>query len=155
MSSPKENLINAGIELPVPPKGVGAYVTWIKTGNLIVTSGQLPWNDGVMAFPGKCGKELDIPTGYQAARLCAVNAIAQINDAVEGDLGRVNQIVRVEGYVHTAPGFRGHPDVLNGASDLFNEIFGDKGIHVRVALGIDEMPLDAAVQIVVWAEVRS
>lgn len=153
MSSPRENLQKAGIELPVPPKGVGAYVTWIKTGNLVITSGQLPWKNGEMAFPGKCGSDIDIQGGYQAARLCGINAIAQINDAVEGDLEKVKQIVRVEGYVHTAPGFRGHPDVLNGASDLLNEIFGDKGIHVRVALGIDEMPLDAAVQIVVWAEV--
>lgn len=153
MNDPQQKLNEAGIILPKPPSGVGAYVTWIRTGNLVITSGQLPWKDGVMAYPGKCGKDLDIEQGYKAARLCGINGLAQLSAAVDGDLSRIKQIVRVEGYVHTAPGFRGHPDVLNGASEFFNEIFGDQGIHVRIALGIDEMPLDAAVQIVVWAEI--
>lgn len=153
MDSPQEKLKQMGIVLPTPPAGVGAYVTWIRTGNLVITSGQLPWENGVMAFPGKCGLDFQVDQGYQAARLCGINALAQINQAVDGNLERVRQIVRVEGYVHTAPGFRGHPDVLNGASEFFNDVFGKKGVHVRVALGIDEMPLNAAVQIVVWAEV--
>jgi len=154
MNDPKQYLEEAGIELPDAPPGVGAYVTWIKTGNLIITSGQLPWVDGEMAYSGKCGLDFDVTEGYQAARICAINALAQINNAVDGDLTKVKQIVRVEGYVHTAPGFRGHPNVLNGASEFFNQVFGEKGVHVRVALGIDEMPLNAAVQIVVWAEVE-
>ncbi len=151
--TPNEKLKEMGIVLPEPPAGVGAYVPWIQTGNLVITSGQLPWKDGVMAFGGKCGSDFGIPDGYQAAKLCAINALAQISQAVDGDLSCVKQIVRVEGFVHTAPGFRGHPDVLNGASEFFNHVFGDAGIHARVALGIDEMPLNAAVQIVVWVEV--
>jgi enamine deaminase RidA (YjgF/YER057c/UK114 family) len=155
MMTTDQRLIELGIELPHPPQGVGAYVPWIRTGNLIITSGQLPWKNGEIAYAGKCGKEFQIVEGYQAARLCAVNALAQLKQAVGHDWTQLVRIVRVEGYVHTAPGFRGHPDVLNGASELFNRVFGDAGIHVRVALGIAEMPLNAAVQIVVWAEVKS
>jgi enamine deaminase RidA (YjgF/YER057c/UK114 family) len=141
-----------GIALPAAPAAVGAYLPWVRTGNLIVTSGQLPWKDGKLAFTGKLGADLDVDRGYQAARLCAVNAIAQLKAAV-GDLEKVRQIVRLEGYVHSAPGFRDHPRVLNGASDLFNEVFGPRGRHARTALGINEMPLDAAVQLGIWAEV--
>lgn len=97
-----------------------------------------------MAFPGKLGAEWDETQGYEAAKLCGLNALAQLHDAA-GSL---------EGYVHAAPGFRGHPEVLNGASDLMNEVFGDAGRHARVALGISEMPLDAAVQTCVWAELK-
>ena len=141
-----------GIVLPPPPPAVGAYLSWQRSGNLVLTSGQLPWRDGRMAFAGQLGSELNEDQGYLAARQCAINAIAQIKDAT-GDLEKVRQIVRVEGFVHCAPGFRGHPKVLNGASDLFNEVFGPRGRHARLALGISEMPLDAAVQITVMAEV--
>lgn len=148
---PEERLKKMGIELPPAPKGVGAYVTWIKTGSLILTSGQLPWREGKLAYTGKLGVDLDEAQGYQAARLCAINALAQFKAGL-GELDEISQIVKVEGYVHCGPGFRGHPQVLNGASELFQEVFGDRGVHVRVALGITEMPLDAAVQIAVWAE---
>lgn len=124
----------------------------MRTGNLILTSGQLPWKDGVIAFMGKLGAELNEEEGYQAARLCAINAISQLKDAI-GDLEKLRQFVRIEGYVHAAPGFRGHPQVLNGASDLISEVFADRGRHARLALGINEMPLDAAVQLSVIAEV--
>jgi enamine deaminase RidA (YjgF/YER057c/UK114 family) len=147
----QENLEQMGIQLPPPPAAVAAYQPWARTGNLIVTSGQLPWQDGEIAFAGRLGAELAQDQGYQAARLCAMNAMAQLLDAV-GDLEKITQIVRIEGYVHCAPGFRGHPQVLNGASDLFREVFGQRDRHSRLALGISEMPLDAAVQISVWAE---
>jgi enamine deaminase RidA (YjgF/YER057c/UK114 family) len=150
--SPEERLAELGIALPAPPAAVAAYVPWVRTGNLILTSGQLPWRDGKIAFPGKLGAEVSEEDGYQAARLAAISAIAQLKDAA-GELERIRRIVRVEGYVHAAPGFRGHPQVLNGASDLFNDVFGEKGRHARLALGINEMPLDAPVQLGVCAEV--
>jgi enamine deaminase RidA (YjgF/YER057c/UK114 family) len=141
-----------GIELPPAPAGVGAYVPVIRTGNLVITSGQLPWKGDKFLHYGKIGGELTVEQGYEAARQCALNAVAQLKATV-GDLEKIRQIVRLEGFVHCAAGFRQHPVVLNGASDLLNAIFGERGKHTRVALGIADMPLDAPVQIVVWAEV--
>jgi enamine deaminase RidA (YjgF/YER057c/UK114 family) len=150
--NPEEKLRQLGIVLPPPPPAVAAYVPWVRTGNLVLTSGQLPWKDGQMAFAGKLGAELNEQQGYQAARLCALNALAQLKEAV-GDLEKVRRIVRVEGFVHCAPGFRGHPQVLNGASDLINEVFGPRGAHARTAVGINEMPLNAAIELCLTAEV--
>ena len=141
-----------GITLPEAPAAVAAYQPWIRTGNLIFTSGQLPFRDGQIAYEGKLGAELSQDDGYQAARQCALNAIAQLK-AASGNLDKIQKIVRIEGYVHCADGFRGHPQVLNGASDLVAEIFGEKGKHTRLALGINEMPLNAAVQLAMIAEV--
>lgn len=146
-------LKSLGIELPPPPRGVAAYESWVRTGHLILTSGQLPWRDGRLAYTGRLGAELDDKQGYQAARQCAINALAQLQEAA-GDLEKITRIVKIDGYVHAAPGYRGHPQVLNGASDLMNEIFGERGRHARLAIGVNEMPLDAAVQICVWAEAR-
>jgi enamine deaminase RidA (YjgF/YER057c/UK114 family) len=150
----EDKLKELGLLLPPPPSAVAAYVPWVRTGNLVFTSGQLPWKDGQIAYTGKLGAELTATQGYNAARQCALNAIAQLKDAV-GDLEKIRQIIKIDGYVHAAPGFRGHPQVLNGASDLFNELFGPRGLHARLAVGINEMPLDAAVQICVTAEVSS
>ncbi|MCH2201424.1 MAG: RidA family protein [Fuerstiella sp.] len=150
--SVENNLKALGITLPAAPAAVAAYAPWIRVGNLVITSGQLPWDGDTLGFTGKLGDELNEEQGYQAARLCAINAIAQLKAAV-GKLDLIRQIVRLEGNVHSAPGFRGHPQVLNGASDLFNQTFGDRGRHTRTALGINEMPLDAPVQLSVWAEV--
>ncbi len=152
MSAIEARLAELGITLPEPPPAVAAYVPWVRTGSLVVTSGQLPWIDGELSHTGRLGEELDDDQGYQAARNAAINALAQLKDAV-GDLDRVVQIVRLEGNTHSAPGHRGHPQVLNGASDLLLEVFGDRGRHTRTALGISEMPLDAAVLISLWAEV--
>lgn len=148
--SAEDKLRELGLSLPSAPAAVGAYLPWARTGNLVFTSGQLPWLAGKLAFVGKLGTDLTIEQGYQAARLCAVNAMAQLK-AAAGDLERVRQVVRLEGYVHAGPGFVDHPKVLNGASDLFNEVFGPRGQHARVALGINEMPLGAAVQLSVVA----
>jgi enamine deaminase RidA (YjgF/YER057c/UK114 family) len=148
----EEKLRELNLVLPPPPAAVAAYRPWARTGNLVITSGQLPWRDGKMAFAGRLGEALSVEQGYQAARQCALNAIAQLKDAV-GDLESIAQIVRLEGYVHCAPGFRDHPRVLNGASDLFSQLFGQRDRHSRLALGIADMPLDAAVQLTVLAEV--
>ena len=145
-------LQKAGITIPAVPQPAGAYVGAIRTGNLVVTSGQLPWVDGKLLHVGRIGAEVSEAEGKACARVCAINALAQFQAAI-GDLEAIRRIVRVEGYVHCAPGYRGHPRVLDGASHLFNELFGDRGIHTRVALGITEMPFDAPVQLVIWAEV--
>ena len=147
--TPEEKLTEMGIVLPEPP---AAYQPWVRVGGLVFTSGQLPFRDGEIAFVGKLGAEVSVEAGYQAARLCALNAVAQLK-AATGNLAKIQQIVRLEGYVHCAPGFRAHPQVLNGASDLVAEVFGEKGRHTRLALGINEMPLDAVVQLSLIAEV--
>jgi enamine deaminase RidA (YjgF/YER057c/UK114 family) len=152
-SSVESRLREMGIELPPPPKAVGAYVPVIRTGKLVVTSGQLPWVGDRLLFTGKLGSELTIEQGFQAARQSAINAVAQIRSVVE-NLDQVTQIIRLEGYVHCGPGFRQHPQVLNGASELLLALFGARGKHTRTAVGIHEMPLDSPVQLIVWAEVE-
>ncbi|MGE3809092.1 MAG: RidA family protein [Gemmataceae bacterium] len=151
-TTPEAQLAKLGIDLPVAPPAVGAYVPALRVGGLAVTSGQLPFHEGKLAFIGKLGKELTVEQGREAARLCAINALSQLK-ALLGDLGKVKQIVRLEGYVHSDADFQQQPQVLNGASELFNAIFGDRGRHTRIALGISEMPLGAAVQLGVWVEV--
>ncbi|MEL0091396.1 MAG: RidA family protein, partial [Rhodospirillales bacterium] len=115
-----ENLARLGLSLPEAPKGVGNYEAWVRTGNLVMTSGQVSWVNGVLQYPGRLGENVSDEEGYEAARLSALNGIAQLQ-AATGDLEKVRQIVRIEGCVHCAPGYRGHPQVLNGASDLVNE----------------------------------
>ena len=152
MSTIESKLEELGLQLPAAPPAVGAYIPVIRTGNLVITSGQLPFIGKQIAFEGRLGAELHEPDGWNAARICCVNALAQIKSCV-GSLENVKRIVRVEGYVHSAPGFRGQPHVLNGASELLVELFGDAGRHTRSALGISDMPLNAAVQLSLWAEV--
>ena len=132
-------LTELNLTLPTAPAAVAAYQPWIRTGNLVFTSGHLPFHDGAIAYAGKLGGELTAEDGYQAARQCALNAIAQLK-AATGDLEKIQKIVRIEGYV-------------NGASDLVAELFGERGQHTRLALGINEMPLNAAVQLAMTAEV--
>jgi enamine deaminase RidA (YjgF/YER057c/UK114 family) len=152
MSTIEAKLEEIGLRLPAAPPAVGAYIPVIRTGNLVITSGQLPFIGKQIAFEGRLGAELHEQDGWNAARICCVNALAQIK-ACAGSLDNVKRIVRVEGYVHSAPNFRGQPHVLNGASELLVELFGEAGRHTRIALGIAEMPLNAAVQLCLWAEV--
>lgn len=152
MSTAENRLKNHGHDLPVAPAAVGNYVPAIRTGNLVLTSGQIPTVGKEVVFQGKVGHELTEEQGYNAARLCALNALAQIK-ALVGSLDRVVRIVRVEGYVQSAAGFSRQPAVINGASDLLVEAFGDFGKHTRMAVGVSELPLNAAVELAVWAEV--
>lgn len=149
----EENLTRLGIILPEPPAAVGKYVPWIRTGSLVMTSGQLPWERSVMMYQGRLGRDLTTEEGYAAARLAAINAIAQLKDAT-GDLEQIVTLLRLEGNVLCDEGFTEHPRVLDGASDLFAEVFDERGKHTRTALGIRDMPLNAAVQISLFAEVR-
>jgi enamine deaminase RidA (YjgF/YER057c/UK114 family) len=150
----REQLAALGLELPPPPSGVGAYEPWVQTGNLVMTSLQLPWQQGALAYTGLLGAELQVEDGYAAARLCALNGIAQLNSAAGGDLERV-RVLRLEGHVGCTASFEAIPQVLNGASDVINAVFGERGRHVRTAQGHLVMPLRVAVMVGFWAELRS
>jgi enamine deaminase RidA (YjgF/YER057c/UK114 family) len=152
MSTVETRLKAQGHEIPPAPAAVGSYVPAIRTGNLVITSGQIPTVGKEVVFTGKVGHDVTEEEGQHAARLCALNAIAQIK-ALVGNLGHVARIVRVEGYVQSAPGFTRQPAVINGASDLLVAAFGEEGKHTRIAVGVSELPLNAAVELAVWAEV--
>ena len=153
-ASPEERLRALAIELPPAPGTVGAYAATVITGNMLMTSGQLPWIAGDLKFKGKIGAELSVEQGYQAFRLSALNAISQIRKAL-GSLDRVHRIVRLEGTLGCAPGFTEQPAVLNGASHIVNEIFGPRGLHTRMVHSTHAMPLDCATLVVLFAEVAT
>jgi enamine deaminase RidA (YjgF/YER057c/UK114 family) len=149
-----DRLARLGIELPEPSRPGATYVPFIQTGNLVFVTGQLSQWNGERRFIGKLGREFDIAEGQQAARLCALNVLAQLRVAVDGDLGRVAQCVRVAGYVNSAPEFFGQSQVVNGASDLFMEVLGDAGRHTRMAVGVAALPYNVAVEVEGVFEVR-
>ena len=131
------------------------YESWtVFSNNIVCTSGQLPWNGDELVYTGTLGKDVDIKTGYDCARLCAIHAIAQLKDATGGDLTKVKQIIRVEGNIQTTSDFYNHSDVLDGASELLNEVFGDIGIHTRTAQGMSSSPLNSPTLIYVFAEIH-
>ena len=132
--------------LPEARAAIGSYVPFLHLDRQLFISGQLPLADGKVAIAGKVGAELDLAKGREAARLCALNILAQAKAALR-DLDRIVQLVRLNGFVNSAPGFTDHPKVLNGASDLMVEILGNKGIHTRIAVGCASLPLDAAVEV--------
>lgn len=139
------------IQLPSAPAPVGYYVPAIKTGNLAITSGQLPVSGTDVLFTGKVGSSVGELEAHNAARLCALNALAQLKVCL-GSLDKITRIIRVEGYVQSAPGFSAQAGVVNGASRLMVDIFGEAGKHSRIAVGVAELPLNAAVEVCIWAE---
>jgi enamine deaminase RidA (YjgF/YER057c/UK114 family) len=145
-------LAQLGIELPdvVPP--MAAYVPAVRTGNLVYTAGQLPMQAGSLLQTGKVGAEVTPEDGKALARVCALNALAAVHSLVGIDA--VTQVVKVVGFVASAPGFHGQPGVVNGASELLGEVFGDAGAHARSAVGASELPLDAPVEVEIIVEVR-
>lgn len=147
---PEAALAAKGILLPPAAKPLGNYLTWSSYGTWIATSGQLPWVDGKLGFHGKIGSDLTPEQGYQAARVAALNALAQVRDAL-GSLSRVSQIIRVEGTFQVAPGFLGFPEALNGASDVIDLAFGERGRHCRMVYTNTEMPMNTPVMIVIHA----
>lgn len=149
----EDKIQQLGYELPQAPAAVGFYVPVTQVGNLVITSGQLPFIGKEIAFAGKLGDTLHEQDGINAARICVLNALAQVKACI-GDLSRVKRIVRVEGYVQSAPGFQAQPHIMNGASEFLVQVFGEeRGRHTRIALGVNEMPLNAAVQLALWVEV--
>lgn len=141
-----------GLELPTPPKPAGAYVPSVRAGNLIFVAGQIPVAEGKVKFIGRVGDDLSIEDGYKAAKLCALNALS-ILKAELGSLDKVKRIIRLAGYVSSAEKFYDQAKVVNGASDLLVEVFGDDGKHARVALGVYSLPLNAAVEMELIVEV--
>ncbi len=147
MSTSIENrLAQLGIALTTPPSAVANYLPAIQEGSLVFVSGQIPLSDGTVAFTGQLGKDLDIATGQQAARLCAINVLAQVK-AIITDLNRIEQCIRLGGFISCTPDFYDHAQVMNGASDLMVDVLGDKGRHCRAAVGCTSLPLNSAVEV--------
>jgi enamine deaminase RidA (YjgF/YER057c/UK114 family) len=149
--SPSARLAELGITLPdvVPP--LAAYVPAARTGNLVYTAGQLPMEAGSLLQVGKVGAAVTPEGGKALARVCALNALAAVHSLVGID--SVARVIKVVGFVASAPGFNGQPGVINGASELLGEVFGDAGAHARSAVGVSELPLDAPVEVEVIFEV--
>jgi enamine deaminase RidA (YjgF/YER057c/UK114 family) len=149
--SASARLTELGIELPQVAKPLAAYVPAVRTGNLVYTAGQLPMQGGKLARTGKVGVAVSPEEGHILARICTLNALAAIDSVVGIDA--VTQVVKVVGFVASAPGFHGQPGVINGASKLLREVFGDNGVHARSAVGVSELPLDAPVEVELVVEV--
>ena len=147
MAGAVENkLTELGITLPMLTAPIANYVGYVRTGNLLFVSGQLCFEDGRLVAAGKLGGAVSTEAGQHAARACAINLLAQIKAAV-GDLDRVTRVVRLGGFISSAPSFLDGPKVMNGASDLIVAVFGDKGRHARTTVGVAVLPLDAAVEV--------
>ena len=144
-------LAELGIALPVVVSPLGSYVPAVRSGNLVYTSGQLPVRDGQLVQSGKVGAEVTAEQATELARLSALNALAAI-DALVG-IDAVTRVVKVVGFVASAAGFTAQPAVINGASDLLAEVFGDAGVHARSAVGVAELPLNAPVEVELVVEV--
>jgi enamine deaminase RidA (YjgF/YER057c/UK114 family) len=146
MSTVDERLAQLGITLPLVVPPVAAYIPALVSGNLVFTSGQLPMIEGVLPATGKVGSTVSAEEAKELARQCALNALAAV-ESVIGSLDRVTRIVKVVGFVASDPSFTGQPGVINGASDVLGEIFGDAGVHARSAVGVSVLPLDSPVEL--------
>ncbi|BDX29977.1 LysR family transcriptional regulator [Mycobacterium antarcticum] len=146
-----KRLAELGIELPEVVTPLAAYVPAVRTGNLVYTSGQLPMVAGELPQKGKVGADVSAEDAKDLARICALNALAAVHSLVGIDA--VTRVVKVVGFVASAPGFNGQPGVVNGASQLFGDVFGDAGAHARSAVGVSELPIDAPVEVEIIVEV--
>ncbi|MCZ6747738.1 MAG: RidA family protein [SAR324 cluster bacterium] len=145
--SVEDRLKELGIELPPAPPPAANYVPYMQEGSLVFVAGQVPRAaDGSLPYRGKVGRELSEDEGYQAARLCALNCLAQVKAAL-GSLDRVKQVVRIGGFVNSTEEFVNHPEVINGASDVVVEVFGERGRHARAAIGCSALPRGVAVEV--------
>jgi enamine deaminase RidA (YjgF/YER057c/UK114 family) len=151
--SAEARLHELGIVLPTPVAPVASYVPYVRTGSLVFVSGNIPFHEGKLIRTGLVGSDVTVEDAVADARMCAINLLAQLR-AAAGTLDNIKQIVRVGVFVASAPGFRAQPQVGNGASDLFVEVFGDAGRHARAAVGVAELPLGAPVEVDVVAELR-
>ncbi|MFQ5800865.1 MAG: RidA family protein [Candidatus Hydrothermarchaeales archaeon] len=151
--SAEETIKTLGMALPEPPAPIGAYLPAIRSGNLLFLSGVLPIVDGRLAFEGKLGLGLGIDEGYEAAGIACLNALAIVKKEL-GSLDKVKRIVKVTGYVASSPGFYDQPKVVNGASELLQKVFGNKGKHARAAVGCPSLPADSPVEVEMIVEVE-
>ncbi|MBU3060540.1 RidA family protein [Nocardia sp. NEAU-G5] len=147
----RKNLERLGLELPGVAAPAGAYIPALRSGQLVYTSGQLPFVDGKLFAEGKVGAEVTPEQAKEAAKLCALNALAAVHDVA--GLDAVVRIVKVVGFVASAPGFNDQPLVINGASELLGEVFGDAGKHARSAVGVFELPRNTPVEVEIIAEI--
>lgn len=147
----EQKIESLGMTLPTPPTPAGSYVPAVRTGNLLFISGQIPMIDGKVVFTGKVTDE-NLETAQESAKTCAINILAQLKREL-GDLDKVSKIVRLSGFVNSVPEFSQHPKVINAASDLFFEIFGEKAKHSRIAVGVSSLPLDSMTEIDAIVEV--
>ena len=142
-----DNLKKLNIEIPNAPNPVGSYVAYKKIGNLLFISGQLPITSDGKIIKGKVGNELTLEDGQKASRLCVINILAQLKKAVNGNLDKVKNCVKITGFVNSTDEFQDQPKVLNSASEILSNVFGDNGKHARVAVSVNSLPLEAAVEI--------
>ncbi len=152
--SPEQRLAELGLTLPEVAKPAAAYVPAVRSGSLVFTSGQLPTVDGVLPATGKVGAEVSAEDAKAMARQCALNALAAVKAEI-GDLSLVVRVVKVLGFVASAPTFTGQPQVVNGASELLVAVFGDAGQHARSAVGVAALPLDAPVEVEIVVELAA
>ncbi len=150
----EDRLKALGIELPLAAPAGANYLPFLQIGDIVYISGQLSKWNGEYKYIGKLGREFEVAEGQQAARLCALNVIAVLRQALNGDLDRVRQCVRVGGYVNCMPDFTSHSQVINGTSDLLVEILGDPGRHTRIAVGMSSLPYGCAVEVEAQFQVR-
>lgn len=153
MSAIKNKLKELDITLPTPPAPAGNYVPYRRHGNLLVVAGTICMIDGQMTHTGKVGETHTVQTGYEAAKVCALNALAIIKEAL-GSLDNVDQFISVSGFVNAVAGFSESPAVINGASDLFGSVFGEAGKHARVAMAVAGLPRDSTVEVQVTVAVK-
>lgn len=151
--SAEQRLVELGITLPAAPAAAGLYAPVMRTGPLLFVSGQLPLRDGVPASKGHCGLNVSLEEAADLARICTLNALALVREHL-GTLDRVSKVVRVGGFVASAPGFIAQPQVINGASQLLVDVFGEAGKHARAAVGVAELPLGVPVEVEYLFEVR-
>ena len=149
-----KRLAELGIVLLTPTKPIANYVPWVKTGNLVFISGQGAVRDGKIEYTGRGGDTLSTEDAIASARLTAINVIAHLRDACGGDLDRVKRIVKLLGFVNCTPTFGEQPKIINGASDLMVEVFGDKGRHARSAVGAPALPFNLSVEVEAIAEIE-
>jgi enamine deaminase RidA (YjgF/YER057c/UK114 family) len=152
MSQIEQRIIDLGFLLPETSKPLAAYIPAVQSGNLVFTSGQLPMIAGSLAETGKVGGPVSPERAKELATVCALNALAAVKTVI-GDLDKIKRIVKVVGFVSSVPEFSGQPAVVNGASEFLGEVFGEKGIHARSAVGVAVLPLDAPVEIELIVEV--
>jgi len=143
-----------GVTLPTPAAPVANYVGYVKAGNMVFVSGQVTLKDGKFEFLGKLGRDFSVEQGQEAAKLCAINIVAQLKAACDGNLDRVTRIVKLGGFVNSVPEFTDQPKVINGASDFMVAVFGDKGRHARAAVSAPSLPVGVAVEIDCVAEIE-
>ena len=147
-----EKIKSLGINLPIPPSPAGSYIPVVRSGDLLYVSGQIPMEDGKVAFTGKVS-DANIETAQKSARICAINILAQLKKEL-GDLEKISKIVRISGFVNSVPEFTQQPKVINAASDLLYEIFGECGKHSRIAVGVSSLPLNSMTEIDAIVEMK-